>query len=78
MQSTAESLCRRIGAFDPLDDLVGRSYTASEFEELSPIQRAIALQRLVLFSRYDLNEMSFFYGDVILFFLSQFRRILRL
>lgn len=52
-KSTAESLCRRIGAFDPLDDLVGRSYTASEFEELSPIQRAIALQRLVLFSRVE-------------------------
>jgi len=32
-KSTAESLCRRIGAFDPLDDLVGRSYTASEFKE---------------------------------------------
>lgn len=52
-KSTAESLCRRIGAFDPLDDLVGRSYTASEFEELSPIQKAIALQRLVLFSRVE-------------------------
>lgn len=52
-KSTAESLCRRIGAFDPLDDLVGRSYTASEFEELSPIQRVIALQRLVLFSRVE-------------------------
>lgn len=52
-KSTAESVCRRIGAFDPLDDLVGRSYTASEFEELSPIQRAVALQRLVLFSRVE-------------------------
>lgn len=52
-KSTAESLCRRIGAFDPLDDLVGRSYTASEFEELSPIQKVIALQRLVLFSRVE-------------------------
>lgn len=52
-KSTAESLCRRIGAFDPLDDLVGRSYTASEFEDLSPIQRVIALQRLVLFSRVE-------------------------
>lgn len=52
-KSTAESVCRRIGAFDPLDDLVGRSYTASEFEELSPIQKAIALQRMVLFSRVE-------------------------
>ncbi|XP_057852487.1 calcium-transporting ATPase 3, endoplasmic reticulum-type [Cryptomeria japonica] len=52
-KSTAESLCRRIGALDPLDDLAGCSYTASEFEELSPIQRAIALQHLVLFSRVE-------------------------
>ncbi|XP_020591118.1 calcium-transporting ATPase 3, endoplasmic reticulum-type isoform X1 [Phalaenopsis equestris] len=52
-KSTAESLCRQIGAFDHLNDFIGYSYTASEFEALSPIQRTIALQRIVLFTRVE-------------------------
>ncbi|KAG6502482.1 hypothetical protein ZIOFF_034761 [Zingiber officinale] len=51
-KTTAESLCRRIGAFDHLNDFTGYSYTASEFEELSPTDRALALQRMVLFTRW--------------------------
>ncbi|KAG1341808.1 Calcium-transporting ATPase [Cocos nucifera] len=36
-----------------LDDFTGYSYTASEFEELPPMQRTLALQRMVLFTRYE-------------------------
>ncbi|XP_042452379.1 calcium-transporting ATPase 3, endoplasmic reticulum-type-like [Zingiber officinale] len=52
-KTTAESLCRRIGAFDHLNDFTGYSYTASEFEELLPTDRALALQRMVLFTRVE-------------------------
>ncbi|WCJ35569.1 Sarcoplasmic/endoplasmic reticulum calcium ATPase 1 [Euphorbia peplus] len=52
-KSTAESLCRKIGAFDHLEDFVGRSYTASEFEELPALQQTLALQRLALFTRVE-------------------------
>ncbi|OAE30699.1 hypothetical protein AXG93_402s1120 [Marchantia polymorpha subsp. ruderalis] len=52
-KATAESVCRLIGAFDPLDDLTGRSYTASEFEELPPMQQSLAIRKLVLFSRVE-------------------------
>ncbi|XP_039782726.1 calcium-transporting ATPase 3, endoplasmic reticulum-type-like [Panicum virgatum] len=52
-KSTAESLCRQIGAFEHLDDFAGYSYTASEFEGLPPLERTNALQRMVLFSRVE-------------------------
>lgn len=52
-KSTAESLCRQIGAFEHLDDFTGCSYTAAEFEELPPLQRTLALQRMVLFTRVE-------------------------
>ncbi|KAJ0967694.1 hypothetical protein J5N97_024611 [Dioscorea zingiberensis] len=52
-KSTAESICRQIGAFDHLDDFTGYSYTASEFEELPPLQQTLALQRMVLFTRVE-------------------------
>ncbi|KAG0465912.1 hypothetical protein HPP92_020076 [Vanilla planifolia] len=52
-KSTAESLCRKIGAFSHLNDFDGYSYSASEFEALSPLQRTLALQRMVLFTRVE-------------------------
>ncbi|XP_037493462.1 calcium-transporting ATPase 3, endoplasmic reticulum-type isoform X1 [Jatropha curcas] len=52
-KSTAESLCRKIGAFDHLEDFEGRSYTASEFEELPALQQTMALQRMALFTRVE-------------------------
>uniref|UniRef100_A0A0D3FNM9 Calcium-transporting ATPase n=1 Tax=Oryza barthii TaxID=65489 RepID=A0A0D3FNM9_9ORYZ len=51
-KSTAESLCRQIGAFEHLEDFTGYSYTASEFEGLPPLEKANALQRMVLFSSF--------------------------
>lgn len=52
LQSTAESLCHKIGAFDHLIEFSGHSFTASEFEELPALQQSIALQRMALFTRY--------------------------
>ncbi|KMT03866.1 hypothetical protein BVRB_8g188370 [Beta vulgaris subsp. vulgaris] len=52
-KATAESLCRKIGAFDHLGDFVGHSFTASEFEELPALQKTIALQRMALFTRVE-------------------------
>lgn len=52
-KSTAESLCHKIGAFDHLEDFAGRSYTASEFEELPAVQQTLALQRMALFTRVE-------------------------
>ncbi|KAM7255629.1 hypothetical protein ACFE04_008527 [Oxalis oulophora] len=52
-KSTAESLCRKIGAFDHLGDFSDHSYTASEFEELPALQQMLALQRMCLFTRVE-------------------------
>ncbi|KAJ4701596.1 Calcium-transporting ATPase [Melia azedarach] len=52
-KSTAESICRKIGAFDHLVDFSGHSYTASEFEELPALQQTVALQRMALFTRVE-------------------------
>ncbi|XP_019437891.1 PREDICTED: calcium-transporting ATPase 3, endoplasmic reticulum-type [Lupinus angustifolius] len=52
-KSTAESLCRKIGAFDHLMEFDEYSYTASEFEELPALQQTLALQRMALFTRVE-------------------------
>ncbi|XP_042006440.1 calcium-transporting ATPase 3, endoplasmic reticulum-type-like [Salvia splendens] len=52
-KTTAESLCRRIGAFDHLDDFSGVSYTASEFEKLPAMQKTMALQKMTIFTRVE-------------------------
>ncbi|GMH20364.1 hypothetical protein Nepgr_022205 [Nepenthes gracilis] len=50
---TGKSLCRKIGVFDHLEEFVEFSYTASEFEELSPLQKTVALQHLAHFMRVE-------------------------
>ncbi|CAG7868482.1 unnamed protein product [Brassica rapa] len=52
-KSTAESICRKIGAFDNLVEFSGLSYTASEFERLPAVQQSLALRRMTLFSRVE-------------------------
>ncbi|XP_062163527.1 calcium-transporting ATPase 3, endoplasmic reticulum-type isoform X2 [Alnus glutinosa] len=52
-KSTAESICQKIGAFDHLVDFSGRSFTATEFEELPALQQTLALQRMALFTRVE-------------------------
>ncbi|KAM7520924.1 hypothetical protein LguiB_019886 [Lonicera macranthoides] len=51
-KTTAESLCQKIGAFG-IQDFVGQSYTASEFEELPALQKTVALQHMTLFTRVE-------------------------
>ncbi|CAI9115874.1 OLC1v1016885C1 [Oldenlandia corymbosa var. corymbosa] len=52
-KTTAESLCKKIGTFDHLEDSAGYSYTASEFEELPAVQKTVALQQMALFTRVE-------------------------
>ncbi|KAG0465908.1 hypothetical protein HPP92_020072 [Vanilla planifolia] len=52
-KSTAESFVGKLVLFSHLDDFDGYSYSASEFEALSPLQRTLALQRMVLFTRVE-------------------------
>ncbi|KAM7516976.1 hypothetical protein LguiA_006559 [Lonicera macranthoides] len=51
-KTTAESVCQKIGAFG-IQDFVGQSYTASEFEELPALQKTVALQHMTLFTRVE-------------------------
>lgn len=71
-KATSEAVCRRIGLLEPLDHShpssastdapcpsnphVGRSYTASEFDQLSPSDQITALQQLTLFCRCAVGE----------------------
>ncbi|KAH7427301.1 hypothetical protein KP509_10G038200 [Ceratopteris richardii] len=57
-KATAEAVCERIGVFDELGDKTGRSYTASEFSSLSPLQQTVALQNIVLLSRVEPSHKS--------------------
>jgi Ca2+ transporting ATPase len=50
---TAESICRRIGIFGADEDLKGKSYTGREFDDLTPAEKAKAVQRASLFSRTE-------------------------
>ncbi|GMH22238.1 hypothetical protein Nepgr_024081 [Nepenthes gracilis] len=52
-KTIAKSLCCKIRAFDHLEEFVGYSYTAFEFEELPALQKTVALQRLALFTRVE-------------------------
>nr|GEU37692.1 calcium-transporting ATPase 3, endoplasmic reticulum-type isoform X1 [Tanacetum cinerariifolium] len=51
-KATAESLCRKIDAFDHYEDFVDCSFTASEFEDLLASEKTMAFQRMTLFTRY--------------------------
>jgi Ca2+ transporting ATPase len=53
-KSTAESICREIGVFDPdQKDLTGLSYIGREFDEMSQAEKISAVRRANLFSRTD-------------------------
>ncbi|XP_021889619.1 calcium-transporting ATPase 3, endoplasmic reticulum-type [Carica papaya] len=85
-KSTAESLCRKIGAFDHLVDFSGHSYTASEFEELPALQRTIALQQMALFTRVEpshkmmlveaLQNQNEVVGAIVLIFIKSLHQFL--
>jgi Ca2+ transporting ATPase len=55
-KNTAEAICRQIGVFGPDDvgdDLIGKSYTGREFDELSPNEKLQAARNANLFSRTE-------------------------
>ncbi|KAI8086185.1 SERCA-type calcium-translocating P-type ATPase [Halteromyces radiatus] len=53
-KNTAEAICRQIGVFERDDhDLVGRSYTGREFDDLSHDEKLDAVRQASLFSRTE-------------------------
>ncbi|ORX97427.1 Ca-transporting ATPase [Basidiobolus meristosporus CBS 931.73] len=52
-KNTAEAICRQIGVFGDNEDLTGKSYTGREFDELSPAEKKLAVERANLFSRTE-------------------------
>ncbi|KAL8695448.1 MAG: hypothetical protein Q9218_000026 [Villophora microphyllina] len=52
-RNTAESICRQIGVFGPMEDLAGKSYTGREFDSLSESEKLAAAKRASLFSRTE-------------------------
>eukprot|EP00897_Mesotaenium_endlicherianum_P009526 jgi/Mesen1/8601/ME000005S08568 len=58
IRATAEAVCRQIGALDAVGPTTGKSYTASEFDELSLSQQASTARHLVLLSRVEPSHKS--------------------
>lgn len=52
-QATAESICRKIGIFGPLEDIRGRSITGREFDTMTAEQQREIVQYARLFSRTE-------------------------
>jgi len=50
---TAESISRKIGVFGPNENLVGKSYTGSEFDQMTPAEKEAAAVNASLFARVE-------------------------
>ncbi|KAL9115502.1 MAG: hypothetical protein Q9227_000823 [Pyrenula ochraceoflavens] len=57
-QSTAETICRQIGVFRPMENLEGKSYTGREFDMLAPPEQLAVAKRASLFSRTEPTHKS--------------------
>ncbi|KAJ5760121.1 Sarcoplasmic/endoplasmic reticulum calcium ATPase 1 [Penicillium odoratum] len=56
--NTAESICRQIGIFGPNEDLIGKSFTGREFDNLSEGEKIKAVETASLFSRTEPTHKS--------------------
>ena len=50
---TAESISRKIGVFGATEDLTGKSFTGSEFDQMTPAQKEKAAENASLFARVE-------------------------
>lgn len=57
-QTTAETICRQIGVFGEHEDLMGKSYTGRQFDDLSESEKLAAVKRASLFSRTEPGHKS--------------------
>lgn len=57
-QNTAETICKQIGVFKPGEDLVGKSYTGRQFDQLSESEKLHAAKTASLFSRVEPSHKS--------------------
>jgi len=55
---TAETICRQIGIFEDDEDLMGKSYTGREFDELSHEDKIRAVTTASVFSRAEPGHKS--------------------
>ncbi|XP_023586908.1 sarcoplasmic/endoplasmic reticulum calcium ATPase 3 isoform X1 [Trichechus manatus latirostris] len=52
-KGTAVAICRRLGIFGDMEDMVGKAYTGREFDDLSPAQQRHACQTARCFARVE-------------------------
>lgn len=52
-QVTAESICRRIGVFGSEEDVSGKSFTGSQFQDMSDADKDAVVKEASLFSRVE-------------------------
>ena len=57
-KNTAEAICRRTGIFEEDEDLMGKSYTGREFDELSHEDKIRAVTTASVFSRAEPGHKS--------------------
>ncbi|KAK0197253.1 Ca-transporting ATPase [Armillaria mellea] len=57
-KGTAETICRQIGIFGEDEDLIGKSYTGRELDQLTQEEKIVAVQRASLFSRTEPGHKS--------------------
>jgi len=52
-KDTAIAICRKIGIFEPEEETYGKAYTGREFDDLTPDEQFVAVQRAKCFARVE-------------------------